>query len=119
MTATFHVESIRTLDALRALEADWHVLLAESRSPSVFLRPEWIVTWWEIFGDTFDLAFRTVRDDAGALVGLAPLMTGRGPGRLSRRLRHLMVIGQQGDTLAEHLDLVVRTGYESRDSPDG
>ena len=35
-------------------------------------------------------------------------MIGKGPGRLMGRRPHLMILGQRGETLAEHLDWIVR-----------
>ncbi len=107
------VEHIEGSEGLKALAVEWNELLAASASDSLFLRHEWITTWWDVFGERFHLAAEAARDETGRLVGLAPCMTGPGPGRLSRRLPHLMVIGQQGDTLAEHLDLIVRRDCES------
>ena len=108
MTDGLRLEHVTDASALHALRDEWNGLLAVSATNSLFLRHEWIATWWDVFGSDFDLHVFLVRDGAGGLVAAAPLMTGAGPGRLRRRLRHLMVVGQQGETHAEHLDLLVR-----------
>ncbi|MFV1959331.1 MAG: GNAT family N-acetyltransferase, partial [Planctomycetota bacterium] len=98
---------------LETLRAEWDDLLSASAGGSVFLRFSWISTWWQVFGPRFGLLVLTARDGAGRLVGVAPLMTGPGPGRLGRRLPHLLFIGQQGDTLSEQLDFLARRGLEA------
>ena len=108
MTAGLHLERVTDGTGLRELASEWNGLLAESATGSLFLRHEWLSTWWDVFGADFELRLLLVRDAGGALLGAAPLMTGRGPGKLRGRLRHLLFVGQQGETHAEHLDVLVR-----------
>ncbi len=54
------------------LFSEWHELLAKCRSPRIFQTPEFTKSWWETLG-TGDLTLITWRDEAGVLVGLAPL----------------------------------------------
>ena len=108
MNAGLSLEHVTDATALDALRDEWNALLAASATRSPFLRHEWIATWWDVFGADFDLHVVLVRDADGALVAAAPLMTGAGPGRLRGRLRHLMFVGQRGETHAEHLDVLAR-----------
>jgi CelD/BcsL family acetyltransferase involved in cellulose biosynthesis len=110
--ADLRIEHVGDIAGLRALAPDWDALLEESATSSVFLRHAWIANWWEVFGGPFRLHVLVARDAEGEILGIAPLMTGPGPGRLRGRLDHLMLIGQQGETLAEHLDLIVRRGAD-------
>lgn len=59
--------------ALEVLASEWHALLERSAAASIYLTPEWLAVYWERLGDGQELWLVTVRDAAGALVGLAPL----------------------------------------------
>ncbi len=96
-----------------APDPDWDALLDRSAASSVFLSRAWVETWWPVFGPRFTWRGLAARDEAGRLVGVAPFVVGPGPGRLRGRLRHLMLLGQRADTLAEHLDLLVERGREA------
>jgi CelD/BcsL family acetyltransferase involved in cellulose biosynthesis len=105
---------IRVLDRLADLEAHagrWNELLARSRSNSIFLTWEWIEPWWQTFGAELELAV-LVGEEHGQLVGIAPLMIAPHPSPGGRYIRTLMFLGQGGDTLAEHLDLILEPGRE-------
>lgn len=65
------LETIPSLSALRSLEPEWRALAL----PSPMQSPEWLLSWWEAYGEAdpaCSLAVLAVRDDAGLLVGLAP-----------------------------------------------
>jgi CelD/BcsL family acetyltransferase involved in cellulose biosynthesis len=106
------IESVRDTPGLLELEAEWRALLAQSVSDAVFLSWEWVATWWEVFGARFTPHVLVARDGDGTACGIAPLMLGPGPGR-ARALRHLMFIGQQGETASEYLDFIVAAGREA------
>ncbi|MDJ0975631.1 MAG: GNAT family N-acetyltransferase [Planctomycetota bacterium] len=99
--------------ALATLAKDWDALLEASRSPSLFLTSTWVTTWWEVFGQGGALHVVCVRSDAGELIGVAPFFVRTGVEGLPAPLRVLMLIGQQGDTLAEELDVIARPGAEA------
>ncbi len=81
---TLRVESTAGAAALAGLREEWEGLRAVAGA-GVFMSWEWMATWWEHYGEGRELCLLTVRDPAGALVGVAPLM--RGP----RRYRGLPV----------------------------
>jgi len=108
------IRSHRTPEALRALEPSWNALLQRSGSDSIFLTWEWISTWWEVFGSRFALLVLTAEDDAGRLMGIAPLMVGPRRSASGLTSRALMIIGQRADTLAEYLDFIVEPGREAQ-----
>lgn len=110
--ADLHLEVVRDPAALEALRQAWEALLAQVASPSLFLTPTWITTWWSVFGRDRSLHVVTLRDRDGALVGIAPLQITRGHEGVPPKLRVLSFIGQSGDTLAEELDVIVRPGHE-------
>jgi CelD/BcsL family acetyltransferase involved in cellulose biosynthesis len=53
------------------LRPEWDTLFAHSAARLLFLSWEWASTWWNAY-QPGELAIVSVRDDAGALVGLAP-----------------------------------------------
>ncbi len=103
------LELIRQETAFRSLEPEWNALLRQSGSDSIFLSWEWISTWWEVFGSRFELRIVTARSENGELLGVAPLMVGRGRGAFGRYVRRLMMIGQEVETQAEYLDFFVKS----------
>src|SRR5438105_4444855 len=65
------------------LQSEWNRLLDRSSSDTVFLRWEWIHTWWTLFKAERRFYALAVRDQ-GRLVGIAPLYIDR-PGPLGVR----------------------------------
>ena len=106
-----HVRLVDTPAAWDALQPGWDALLEQGPVPSPFLCWDWVRTWWDVFGSRFALCLLVAEQD-GACIGLAPFMRGAAGGLLARRWRRLMFIGQQGDTRAEALDLIVAPGHE-------
>lgn len=69
------------------LLAEWTELFAKDPEATPFASPTWAVAWWRHWGADVDLWIVTVRNSAGELVGLAPLVrTWRGPVRTLRGL---------------------------------
>jgi len=116
-TSGIRIGVVRDRRELELLRGEWNRLLRSSATDSVFLSWEWLSTWWEVFGDGHAPFYVTARDAGGELVGLAPLVVGAGRGRIGRRLRTLMIAGQQAETLSEFLDLVVVRGREPEAVP--
>jgi CelD/BcsL family acetyltransferase involved in cellulose biosynthesis len=87
-----------------ALEREWDDLYRNSPLATPFQSWAWLYSWWEVYGKGYELRLVTIRDGGGFLVGLMPLM-------LERRLglgRLLFV----GTGLTDHLDVLVREGWE-------
>src|SRR4051812_18413625 len=78
---------------LAKLEPQWRALLDESDSNEVTLSPEWLRTWWDVFGGQQARRLRCLRVNAlGELIGLVPLLARRHwyrPGLPFRRLEML------------------------------
>lgn len=93
--------------AFDALEPEWRTLLADVPSHTLFQTWEFQRTWWRHFGADGMLRLVTVRDDAGALRGIAP-MYAEPPidGRTTLRL-----IG--GVEVADYCDLIAAAGAEA------
>ena len=101
-----HVQ-IATEDDFRSLREDWNGLLARSASTSVFLRWEWIHTWWEIFRKQRALFLITVRQGR-RLVGIAPFYIEPASSIGERRLRFC-----SDDLSPDYLDVIAEKGLES------
>ena len=71
------IEIIRSLSELQALAGEWNKLLDNSASDVPFLRHEYISAWWQTLGGgewpQGELHVAVGRDEAGSLLGVAPL----------------------------------------------
>ncbi len=99
------VKEISSIEKLIELTPAWLDLLPDSGEDDVFLRPEWMETWWKVWGGQHRLrALEILRD--GRTVGIAPFMLSpRGKVKRWRKLQfiatgpsdHLGVIAERGD----------------------
>ncbi len=88
------------------LRTDWNLVLARSRSNSLFLTWEWQTAWWECLGsgDLWLLAWY----DTGELVAIAPLYQTAQPD-------NTMELGTIGCAeVSDYLDLIIAEGYEQQ-----
>jgi CelD/BcsL family acetyltransferase involved in cellulose biosynthesis len=95
---TIRIHTIRTLDAVEALRDEWVDLLARTPNDLPFVLPEWATCWWEAFGQRGpligdSLRVMAARNDAGKLVGLAPMMSTERPRLGPVRIRSLAFLG--------------------------
>lgn len=108
---------ITTERELLSMRDSWNALLAESRADTLFLTWEWITTWWSIYARRSCLHILVAHAPDGGLVGIAPLK------RTPRTLFGVAVgdivefIGYGGDVTPEHLDFIVRRGWEDQALP--
>ena len=93
-----------------ALEEEWEELYQDSPLATPFQSWAWLYTWWEYYGEGYELRLITIRDN-GLLVGLMPLMLQR----LGSFGRLLFV----GTGLTDYQDVLVREGWERRVSEAG
>ena len=85
------VSCIRSIDELAARRAAWTALLERAGTFTPFQTFEWHAAWWQVFGDGFE-PFVLCVEDAGELIGIAPLMLTERR-LLGRRLRVAHFIG--------------------------
>src|SRR5215213_986142 len=83
------------------LEEEWTDLYDSSPLATPFQSWAWLYSWWEFYGEGYELRLVTIRDD-GLLVGIAPLMLER-----RRVLSRLLFIGTG---ITDYLDILVRQG---------
>jgi CelD/BcsL family acetyltransferase involved in cellulose biosynthesis len=67
------VEIYKDTTGFDALRDEWNPLLQRSATNTLFLTWEWQRAWWEAFGAGKNLFLVAMRDEGGALVGIAPL----------------------------------------------
>jgi CelD/BcsL family acetyltransferase involved in cellulose biosynthesis len=99
------VQNIREFEAL---EEEWEDLYHESSIATPFQSWAWLYSWWQSYGEGYELRLLTMRDDAGLLVGIMPLMLERKLG-----LRRLLFIGT-GQT--DYLGVLVRGAGKMKSS---
>ncbi len=105
------VVEIRQEAELLALRPAWEALLAQSDSTSIFLTWEWLMSWWESYGEAGALRILAAFDDTGALRGLGPLRA-RTVRRYGQTLPALAFIGD-GSNDSDYLDLIVASEWRT------
>jgi CelD/BcsL family acetyltransferase involved in cellulose biosynthesis len=80
MDGRLRVEVVSDLDALSALEVEWHDLLLRSPGATAFASPAWVMTWYRHFERRRGVYAVTVRR-GDELVGMAPFARSGGGGR--------------------------------------
>jgi hypothetical protein len=92
--------------AFTSLETEWDDLYCHSPRATPFQSWAWLYSWWEIYGEGYELRLITVRD-GDLLVGLLPLMVRRG---------RLLLLGDlvSGGLSTPYKDLLAREGWEER-----
>src|SRR5574340_1310457 len=65
---------IRDFKAFAALKDEWNRLLSESANDTVFLRHEWLSSWWLSYGGKAEMNVLVLREGE-RLAAAAPLMT--------------------------------------------
>lgn len=90
-----HTE-VTSLDALRDA---WDALVPTAITPYPFQSTGWAAAWCRVFGSDAEPLLLAVRDDADALIGIAPLVL-----RQTDLGRTVQLIG--GDDLTDYLDII-------------
>jgi CelD/BcsL family acetyltransferase involved in cellulose biosynthesis len=112
--ALLRTEVVSTVPDLDRLEREWDELLEASRQRVFFLRWRWIRAWWIAFAPPrARLLVVACRDEAGRLVGLAPLYAHRPRYYGSVSIREIGFLGTlAGPRTSEYLDVIAREGLE-------
>jgi CelD/BcsL family acetyltransferase involved in cellulose biosynthesis len=98
-------------NSLNALRPEWDSLLESSPADSVFLTLEWLATWWEVYQPGRQLWLLLARDEAGRLIGAAPLMLcQRSAGPLHWR-ELLFLSAEEGLGDPDHIDFPIASGW--------
>lgn len=98
------------------LESSWNDLLARSEADTIFLRWEWLFTWWHLFGKTLGKLCILVVEESGKVIGIAPfyLKNERFPSPLlTRTLRYLGTgENEENEIDSEYLSVLSPAGRE-------
>lgn len=111
------IEVITRLDDLIDHRHAWLDLLARSSANEPVLSPQWLETWWQVFGEGRSLRTVLVYQD-GRLIGLIPLLARRlwHRGVVPLRRLELLATGEpEADEIySEYLNLISEQGQENR-----
>lgn len=111
------IEIITRWDEFIERRAAWLELMARSSSNEPMLSPQWLETWWHIFGEGRTLRAVLVYED-GRLIGLAPLLVRRVWHRGTIPLRRLEFVAsgepEADEIYSEYLNVITEKGQENR-----
>ncbi len=86
---------------------EWEDLLFRAANKSVFMTWEWLVTWWEVYGGSYDLWWLISKNENGKVIGGLPLYVWKGQDGLFLPHRELRFVGTGASVSPEHLDIVI------------
>jgi FixJ family two-component response regulator len=117
--AMLRVEELYGPDALEAIRNEWEELDAQVSPRTPFTSPLWTTLWWRHLRQARPLIRQEffahiVRDDAGRLLAIVPLMITHRPGSGPLRLRLLQFFGGADGSITEHRCILCREQDESR-----
>ncbi len=94
------------------VRTNWNLLLAESEANECFLLWEWIHSWWQVYQNANRrLLILAGKNWAGETVGIAPFYIEK-EDVLGVRTMKVIRFCSYTDTNPDHLDVIVRRGYE-------
>jgi len=96
---------VEDTNTFAALEEEWEDLYRECPLATPFQSWAWLYSWWESYGQRYELRLVTIRNNEGLLVGIMPLMLER-----KRVLGRLLFIGSGP---SDYLDVLAREGWEA------
>ena len=99
-------EILTSAGEFAALEEEWEDLHRQCPRATPFQSWSWLYSWWEAYGEDYELRLVTVRDGRGLLVGLAPLML-----KYRFGFTKLLLVGT-GPT--DYLDMLIRERWEDQ-----
>jgi CelD/BcsL family acetyltransferase involved in cellulose biosynthesis len=109
MRNVVEISTVENEERLGYLRHRWNQILVQSRSDTIFLTWEWLMTWWRSYGAGKVLWILEIKRD-GKLVGLAPLYRKR-ISWLGIQYNALYLIGD-GSGDSDYLDIIAINGEE-------
>ncbi len=67
------VERVNEISSVAQVQLLWNELVSKTDSDTVFLTYEWVLSWWQAFGDEHELYLLFVKK-RNEVIGIAPLM---------------------------------------------
>jgi CelD/BcsL family acetyltransferase involved in cellulose biosynthesis len=101
------VEVIEDARGFAALEEEWEDLHCQCPRATPFQSWAWLYSWWECYGEDYELRLITVRNSSGLLVGILPFM-------IESRSTFVSRLVFVGTGLSDYLDVIVRAGWEDK-----
>src|SRR5262249_55953127 len=110
---------VRDVAAAERLRPAWADLARRSERDELTLSPDWLLTWWGVYGSLHGRRLRLgLFHEAGRLVGLAPLLSRRHwyLGGLPFRRLEFLASGEPDEhgIYSNHLSLLAERGAEER-----
>jgi len=114
--ATLSVQIISSTEEFSSLESEWNALLSCSATDNIFLRWEWLFTWWKIFGEKPAQLQILLVKQGETLIGIAPFYV-----KIEKRFgflteRTLLFLGsgekEEEEVFSEYLDIICKAGEE-------
>lgn len=112
-----HVETLTSLSALERLAPEWDTLATQTALRLPFHTPTWNLLWWKHFAQSRmsmkdTLCVRSVRNEQGELVAVAPMLTSSRPAEGPLRLKVLQFFGVD-PYVTEIRGVVCKAGLEA------
>jgi CelD/BcsL family acetyltransferase involved in cellulose biosynthesis len=101
------VEVIEDTRGFAALEEEWDDLYHNCPRATPYQSWAWLYSWWEAYGEDYELRLITVRNPRGLLVGILPFMIEFRNVFVGR----LLFVGTRS---SDYLDVIVRAGWEGK-----
>lgn len=105
------IRDIRTTEQLRQLAGTWDGLLQRSVAAHVFLTTNWLLPWWDVYGEEGGLLVLVAEED-GKPVGIAPMFRTERTVAPGIRLREIAFLGSHSAG-SEFLDVFSLPGREA------
>jgi CelD/BcsL family acetyltransferase involved in cellulose biosynthesis len=106
----FSVKNIGEENELNNLKATWNNLLKQSYADSPFLTWQWLYSWWQSYGQKYDLMILTLQQDQ-KLIAIAPLVY-RTKSLGFLKIREIKFLGSSG-VGSDYLDFILMKGAEN------
>ena len=113
------IEELNGPSALEKITPEWEVLDAQVSPRTPFTSPLWAKLWWQQLRQTRpairqEFFAHTVRDQAGRLLAIVPMLITHRPGYGPLRLRLLQFFGAADGSITEHRCIICREDDELR-----
>ncbi|MFZ3137470.1 MAG: GNAT family N-acetyltransferase [Thermodesulfovibrionales bacterium] len=110
---SMHIQLMRSEDEFFHLKERWNTLLDESVVNSIFLRWEWLYSWWNAYReDNYKLTILLVFREKD-LIGIAPFYVKKLSLNGLLSFKRLLFLGtREGDVISEFMDIICKPGEE-------
>jgi glycosyltransferase involved in cell wall biosynthesis/CelD/BcsL family acetyltransferase involved in cellulose biosynthesis len=89
----------------------WRNILNKNPQLSIFTTPEWLGSWWKVFGSNKQMVALVFASESGELRGLAPLYLDHLRDPVFGNLNCLRLMGD-GSGDSENLDFIIQPGFQ-------